>query len=400
MVEIMDLLPKAEVEDRLGRMQAWMREASVDAVFILQNADLYYFSGTVQTGLLCLPVSGEALYLIQKSLTRGRMESPWECLVPLTSLKKAPDVLAGEGFPRLTRVGLELDVLPASHYFRFRELFSLVDFVDASDAIRRTRMIKSAYEVDEIRKAARMLESAFSEIPGWMRPGTTELEVSARLEGYLRGLGHQGITRMRGLNNEIAYGAVSSGASACYPTCFPGPVGFVGLYPAVPNGGSKRRLAEGDPLMVDIVGGYGGYIADKTRTFIMGELARDMREGHAFTLEIMRDIESMLRPGILCSEIYRHTMERIKESPYAAGFMGLGDSQVRFVGHGVGLELDELPVVASGFAIPLQAGMTIAIEPKIFFPERGGVGIEDTYLITETGFEKLTPFQEDIIMVD
>ena len=152
--------------------------------------------------------------------------------------------------------------------------------------------------------------------------------------------------------------------------------------------------------MVDIVGGYGGYIADKTRTFIMGELARDMREAHAFTLEMMRDIESMLRPGILCSDIYRHTMERIKDSPYAAGFMGLGDSQVRFVGHGVGLELDELPVVASSFAIPLQAGMTIAIEPKIFFPDRGGVGIEDTYLITETGFEKLTPFQEDIIMVD
>ena len=77
--------------------------------------------------------------------------------------------------------------------------------------------------------------------------------------------------------------------------------------------------------------------------------------------------------------------------------MGVGDSQVRFVGHGVGLELDELPVLASSFDMPLEPGMTIAVEPKIFFPERGGVGIENTYLITDTGFENLTPFKEEII---
>jgi Xaa-Pro aminopeptidase len=79
--------------------------------------------------------------------------------------------------------------------------------------------------------------------------------------------------------------------------------------------------------------------------------------------------------------------------------MGIGDSQVRFVGHGVGLELDELPVLATGFDIPLEPGMTIAIEPKFFFPERGGVGIENTYLVTETGFENLTVFPEEIVSI-
>src|SRR5437867_743207 len=258
-------------------------------------------------------------------------------------------------------------------------------------------MIKSAYEVGQIRQAARQLELAFTEMPGWIRPGSAELEVQACLEGFLRRKGHQGITRMRGFNNEIAYGTLSSGPSACYPTLFPGPVGFIGLYPGIPNGGSERKLEMGDPLMADIVGGYGGYIADKTRTFVLGELARDMRDGHEFVLEMMRGIEARLRPGALCSEIYRYTLERIRESPYSDRFMGVGDSKVRFVGHGVGLELDELPVLAASFDIPLQAGMTIAVEPKIFFPERGGVGIENTYLITETGFQNLTPFPQEVI---
>jgi len=393
----MDLLPKSEAVNRLRQMQSWMQNSSVDAVLILQNADQYYFSGTIQVGLLCLPAAGDPIYLVQKSAARARMESPWERILPMASLRKAPEVLTGEGLKQPRRIGLEMDVLPTSYYLRFQELFPGVEFVDASEAIHQTRMIKSPYEVEQIRNAARMLEKAFEEMPSWAHAGATELEVSARLEGFLRLRGHQGITRMRGFNYEIGYGTVSSGPSAGYPTCFPGPVGFIGLYPAILNGGSLRRLELGDSLMVDICGGYGGYIADKTRTFAVGDLAKDMCEAHEFVLRMNSEIEAMLKPGTSCASIYRHTLDRVGDSPYAATFMGVGDSKVRFVGHGVGLELDELPVLASGFDLPLQPGMTIAIEPKIFFPDHGGVGLENTYLITETGFEKLTVYREEII---
>ena len=124
-----------------------------------------------------------------------------------------------------------------------------------------------------------------------------------------------------------------------------------------------------------------------------------MAEAHRFALDLNHEIELMLKPGALSSGIYQYALELVKSSPYANGFMGLGDSQVRFVGHGVGLELDELPVLAGGFDIPLEPGMTIAIEPKIFFPERGGVGIENTYLVTESGFENLTLFPEEITSI-
>ena len=395
----MELVPKSELEDRLERLQAWMKEAEVDAVFVLQNADVFYFSGTLQVGLLCLPAEGEPVFLIVKSLTRGKTESAWERLVGLPSLKKAPEALAGEGVGRLGRVGLELDVLPVNNFGRLRSVFAGTEFVDASEAIRSVRMIKSPYEVEQMRRAAGQLSQAFAEIPGWVRPGVTELEVAARLEGRLRELGHQGITRMRGFNNEIAYGTVSSGPSASYPSCFPGPVGFVGLYPGVPNGAGNRLLCAGDTVVVDIVGGYGGYIVDKTRTFALGQVGADMEAAYGFALELIADIESMLKPGTVCERIYRHASERVEESPYSSNFMGLGDSAVRFVGHGVGLELDELPVLASGFDIRLQPGMTVAVEPKIFFPQRGGVGIENTYAITASGFEKLTVFPEHIISV-
>ncbi|HYK88795.1 MAG TPA: Xaa-Pro peptidase family protein [Acidobacteriota bacterium] len=395
----MDLLPKSEAIARVRRMQAWMNDSAVDTLFILQNADQYYLSGTVQVGLFCLPVESDPVYLVQKSVSRARMESAWERIVPLAGLSKTMDVLSAEGFHRPQRIGLEMDVLPTSFYLRFKQLFPDVQFVDASGAIRKTRMTKSAYEIAQMRGAARMLSRAFDEIPGWARAGVTELEVSAQLEAFLRLQGHQGITRMRGFNHEIAYGTVSSGASASYPTCFPGPVGFIGLYPAILNGPSLRKLEAGNSLMVDIVGGSGGYIVDKTRTFSVEELDKEMYAAHEFVLSLNTDIEAMLRPGVTCSSIYRFSLDRVKDSRYAATFMGVGDSRVRFVGHGVGLELDEWPVLSPNSDAALEPGMTIAVEPKIFFPERGGVGIENTYLITEGGFEKLTPYCEEIIRV-
>jgi len=395
----MNLLPRSEALNRLSRIQAWMEDDGVDALFIFQNADLYYFSGTVQVGLLCLPASGEPLFLVQKSLSRARMESPWEHQVGLSSLKKAPELMASAGIRDLKRIGLEMDVLPVNFFMRIKSLLPDAEFVDASEAIRKTRMIKTPYEIAHMREAARLLEQGFKEIPNWMHPGVTELEISARLEGLLRMVGHQGLIRMRGFNYEISYGTISIGPSACYPTYFPGPVGFQGLYAAIPGGAGKRELAHGDILMADIVGGYEGYIVDQTRIYSLGEPPLEMEEAHNFVIEMMRGIESMLRPGRVCEQIWQSAVEMVSGTPYAEGFMGVGDSRVQFLGHGVGLELNELPVLAKGHGTVLEPGMTIAIEPKVFFAGRGGVGLESTYLITPSGFENLTPFPEGMVRV-
>jgi Xaa-Pro dipeptidase len=393
----MDLLPGSEAEKRVRRMQQWMQESGIDATFIFQNSDLYYFSGTAQSGLLCLPCDGDPVYLVTKSISRALEESAWKHILPLSKLENAPSLLEAESIRSLKRVGLEMDVLPAAHYFRIAKLFPGTELIDASAAIRTIRMIKSPHEVDQIRRAAQMIMKAWHELPNWIRPGATELELLAQMEYFLRLQGHQGIQRTRGFNYEIGYGAFSAGPNACFPTSFPGSTGFRGLYPAISNAGSNRRLAPEEPLLVDISGGYGGYVADATRTFAVGTLPLDMQKAHSFILELNREIESMLRVGAECRVICENAFEKVACSPYAAGFMGAGDNRLRYVGHGVGLELDELPVLTSKNTTLLEAGMTLAIEPKIFFPDRGGVGIENMYWITESGFEKLTPYPEEII---
>ena len=376
-----------------------MQESSVDAVFILQNADLYYFSGTIQRGMLCLPREGKPLYLVNKSLSRAKSEAAWDDIFPMPRLEDAPRILETAGISRLGRVGLEMDVLPAAYYFRLAKTFPGTEFLDISSAIRKIRMIKSSYEVGQIRNAARMILHAWKELPAWIRPGVSELEALARMEQFLRLHGHQGIQRTRGFNCEVGYGAFSAGASACFPTSFPGATGFMGLYPAISNTGSERRLKPGESLMVDISGGYGGYLADAARTFVLGDLEPDMRKAHEFVMALNDEIESMLMPGVQCREICEHAFRKAEAGLTAGAFMGAGDNHLRYIGHGVGLELDELPVLASGSNAILEPGMTLAIEPKVFFPERGGVGIENMYLITETGFEKLTPFREDVILI-
>ena len=393
----MNLLPRSEAQSRVRQIQRFMQESATDAVFVFQNADLFYFSGTIQSGLLYIPSDGDPIYLVNKSLTRARQESAWDRILPLRKLEEAPGLLQTEGARTLRKIGLEMDVLPASYYLRLVQMFPAAEFLDFSKGIRTVRMVKSAYEIEQVKNAARMLMQAWQQLPAWLRPGATELEVLAQMEQFLRLQGHQGIQRTRGFNYEIGYGAFSTGANACFPTSFPGSTGFAGLYPAISNTGSERRLARGEPLLVDISGGYGGYLADAARTYVIGDLAADMREAHELILELNREIESLLKPGVECRSICEYAFGRVDQSPYAANFMGAGDNHMRFVGHGVGLELDEWPVLAPGSNAKLEAGMTLAIEPKIFFPERGGVGIENMYLITDTGFEKLTPFREDII---
>jgi Xaa-Pro dipeptidase len=393
----MNVLPGSEAEDRVRRLQQWMRKSAVDAVFVFQNADLYYFSGTIQSGLLCVPCDGDPAYLVKKSPIRAKQECPWDRVIPVSRLEDAPGIIQSLGIGPFAKIGLEMDVLPAAHYLKITGLYSHAEFVDASGAIRAIRMIKSPYEIGQMRNAAGMLLKTWEQLPSWIRPGATELEVLAQAEQFLRRQGHQGIQRTRGFNYEVGYGAFSAGANACMPTSFPGATGFAGLYPAISNTGSNRALVPGEPLLVDICGGYGGYLADASRTYVIGSLAPDMQDAHSWILELNREIEGMLKPGTECGRICDHAFKKADCSPYREQLMGVGDNRMRYIGHGVGLELDELPVLASGSSVKLEPGMTLAIEPKIFFPERGGVGIENMYRITDTGFEKLTPFREEII---
>jgi len=390
------LTPKEEVYHRIERLQKKLVSEKVDGFLIFHNVNLFYFSGTMQNSVMFIPKEGEPLLLVRRSLTRAQIESPLANIVPYSRLTELPHALSTSWGQPPTRLYLELDVLPARLYLRLKELLPGVEFTDGSELVRKLRMIKSKFEIEQMRKAAEIAGMVYSEIPSLIQPGMREIDLAAELEARLRKKGHQGLVRTHRWGFELYYGAVISGANMSYPVPFEGPDGGMGLSPAVPQGAGEKPIQEGEPIMVDIVVGYNGYLIDKTRIYALGHLPEDLLEAHRYALKLEEEIGELLRLGNSSRQIYLAVMEKVEESPYRGYFMGYGDNKVEFIAHGIGCEIDELPLIAEKPDLELLPGMTLAVEPKIFFPQKGGVGIENTWLITEDRPEKLTDFPDEL----
>ncbi len=380
---IPEYVPREELERRWARVRRFM---DCDALVIVQNVDQYYLAGTLQTGVLWFPREGEPILAIRKSFERAKIESAVRNIVPLKSYSELPALIPNPG----STIGFETDVLPVTVFEQISKYFPKARIVDGSTPLRNARAVKTEYEIACIREAASQLDTMFLDIPSQLREGLPEFELAARIEYVLRMAGHHGLIRARRFNMEMHYGAVSFGDTSAYPHAFDGPVGVRGMYAAVPVMGGRRTLRRGEPVMIDICGGYAGYIADGSRTYSLGFVSPQMRDTHQFILELNARIEEQLRPGNIPSEIYSSILERVAKTSFAAHFMGAGENRVRFVAHGVGLELDELPVIAPKFDTPFEPGVVLAVEPKVFYPGLGGVGTENTYVIRENGCERLT----------
>lgn len=396
----MDLTPRSEIEARIARLQAKLVAAGdAEAVFLCQAADLFYFSGTVQDAWLVIGRSGPALMLVRRSLERARAESALENVLPLDNPREMPALLARHGLGGLRRVGLEFDVLPVEQYARMGRLFPTMRFVDASRPVREARMIKSPYEVGRIRKAAAIQDRMARRLCEVLTPGMTELALAAEVEAEARRHGHQGVIRTRRVNLDGFYGHLLSGESGSVPSFLDAPTGGTGLSPAFGNGPGMRRIQPHEPVMLDYVGAVDGYHSDQARIFSLGPLPEDLMKAYRACLAILEEVTASLRPGARAGDLYARAADLAGRMGYADVFMNRGPAQVRFVGHGVGVELDEIPSLAAGSDITIEAGMTLAVEPKIVFPGRGIVGVEDTILVTAGDPEYLTFTPRDLVIL-
>jgi len=390
------LVPADELADRAARLGGRLRRDGFDGALLLHPSSHFWISGTLGDGWPLVDADGRAVLAIRMSAGRAAHESPLP-QAAVTRLSEVPAALAGLGAPVRGVIGVEMDVVPASAFERLRRTFPDAELRDVSRAVRETRAVKSAFEIGWIERAAEIVRYAIDEaFPAKARAGVSELEMMAHLESEMRRRRHQGVIRLRRWNLEMHYGTVSAGASACYPCYFDGPDGLEGLYPAVQQGGGDRRLARGVPILVDVVGAAGGYLADRTRVYCIGPPPTEAAAAHAFCLEMLREITDRIRPGAVPSQVHADVIARVEHSPWADRFMGWGENRVGFLGHGIGLDLDELPVLAPRFDDPLEPGHVVAVEPKVFLGELGGVGVENTYVVTETGSRNLTPGPEEI----
>jgi Xaa-Pro aminopeptidase len=391
--------PAFELGRRIEAFQARVAAAGIDGALILQKADLFYLSGTVQDGMLYVPSDGSPLLLVRKSLDRARRESALSHVLPLAGSGDLPRQLQAHDLPLPVTLGLEMDVLPVGLFQGFQRRLPDAKMVDVSGLLRTLRAVKSDYELARLREAGRLADHVLAGVADRIEPGITEVALAGRIEALARELGHPGLVRMRRWGSEIFYGHLMAGAAAAEPSFLASPTGGAGAGPAVPQSAGLRSIAPGEPILVDYVFVFDGYIADQTRVFVIGDPPGDLVDAH----EAMRAVQSMLqsaaRPGVVAGDLYEMAVAEAERLGRGDHFMGAGADRISFVGHGVGLELDEFPFIAKGQKTPLEAGMVIALEPKQILPGRGVVGIENTHVVGPEGLTPLTTFPEEMIRV-
>jgi len=394
----MRFTPQSELEQRCQRLQNEMRKAGIEASLIIQNADLFYLTGSIQPGYLFVPAEGQPLFLVRKNLERAKEESALEKVIAIKSPKEITKLVAECGFPPPKTLALELDVLPASQYLRLQEVFKPAEIKDISPLLRQVRAFKSPYEIEILRDAARLSDLIIATARANLQEGITEIELAARIEAAARAAGHQGFVRMRAFNQESYWGHLISGPDAALPSFVDSPTGGKGLTPAFSQGASRRKIQRQEPVVVDMCGAVDGYVVDQTRILSLGPLPEPLLHAYNTSLIIQKELETMIRPGIKCQELYYQALQIAKEAGLEEHFMGWGANRAAFCGHGVGIELDELPVIAPFSAMELAPGMVFAVEPKFTFPGLGVVGVEDTFAVTENGNEKLTssPYEYEV----
>ncbi len=396
----MRLTPATELEYRCKKLQEHMLSDSLDAVIIVQNADLFYFTGTVQSGNLYVPASGQPLFMVRKEAGRARMESGLKEVIPFSSMKDIPAILAQYGYSAPKRIGLELDVLPVNFYERYRALYPTAAFSDATPLIRMVRMIKSQYEIHLMKDAADQADRVYRRAREVIRVGMTDLDVAAELEYTARKDGHQGLIRMRGFNSDICYGHIFSGTDSAVPAYADTPLGGMGLNPSFGQGAGLKQIEAHEPVIIDFVGCVDGYLSDQTRVFSVGEVSDRMRKAYDDMLEIQTLMMRVAEVGMSWGALYDACSRRAVEMGYADSFMGAKGSQVSFIGHGLGVEIDEYPFIARGFNhMALETGMAFAFEPKVVFPGEGAIGIENTFYMSNEGLKRLTHSSDDLVIL-
>lgn len=386
------MITVAESQQRIEKFQGMLQEKGLDGAFFIFPIDVYYFSGTRQNSTLWIPVTGAPMLLVRKSLARAKEDSPIVDIRPFPSSKEFASLFPADAL----KIGFTFDVAPVQQLNFYAKLLPGREFIDISPLNREIRSVKSLFELEQLRLSARQLCAVFSQVPQFLMAGMRELDLAAEFECRLRKSGNEGYVRMRAFNQELFGGLAVSAGAASYGF-FDGAVTGRGLSSASPQGASLEVIRGNEPVFLDYTGVFNGYITDMTRIFVIGTLDPELQEAFNVSLTIQAYLQAELKPGAICEELFVKAAAMADQSGLGGYFMGMPGEQAKFVGHGVGLELDEFPVIAQGFKVTLQVGQTIAIEPKFVIPGKGVIGIENTFAVTAQGGEKLTAIPDEIV---
>ena len=379
-----------DLPNRWNRLQEAIGAGNADGCLLTANMNLYYATGHVFVGYCYIPATGDPLLFVRRpnDLTGERIESIYKP-------EQMPELFKKYGLKLPKKLLLEADELSYNEYVRLQNVFQPKETGNATTLLRQVRSIKTPYEIEQLRHSAEAHAAVYRAIPSLYRRGMTDLELQFAIEGVMREKGSIGLFRAFGSNMEIYMGSLLAGDNAGKPSPYDFALGGGGSE-SLPIGANGSILQEGDAVMVDMAGNFTPYITDMTRTFAVGKLPEQAYRAHRVALDIQSEMEETARPGTPCAELYNLAVRRVEEGGLADCFMGK-QQQAKFVGHGIGLQINELPVLMARSGELLQPGMVFAYEPKFIIGGVGAVGIENSYLVTDDGVEKLTLCEESIL---
>jgi Xaa-Pro aminopeptidase len=378
-------VPASEINLRKVAIQRELRESGMDGLFIVQRVDLFYFSGTAQNGYLYMPAEGEPLLCIKKYMPRAQRESPLENIVEIRSINDVPGLIS-DFFGRHPRtLGFEFDVVPVRDFNFYRGRLQAKDYVDGSPLIQKVRMIKSPWEIEQMDRTAQLSQKTFEYMRKTIRPGFTEMEFAGMFETFARRIGHGAKMRVRDYQTEGYPWHILSGKSGGMVGLLDSPASGEGTSVAFPCGAGNKPLAPQEPIMIDFTSVLNGYHLDETRMFAIDAMPdRAMRASQA-TIHIHNTVLERVKPGITVGELFEISASEAKSLGVEEQYLGPPGYKVTFIGHGLGLELIEPPIIAKGREDPLVPGMAFALEPKMVFQNEFAAGIESVVLVTDSG---------------
>ncbi|CCH47517.1 M24 family metallopeptidase [Pseudodesulfovibrio piezophilus] len=399
-------IPAAELDRRHQAVRLHLQTVAPDAggILVFSRLNIYYLTGTFGQGVLWLPLTGTPVLLLRKGVARGRLESSLKHILPFKSYSQLSSLCADAGSP-FTK---SMAVVMAGLNWQLGNMLSAKlkehTLIPGDQAVALAKMVKSEFELEILRRCGALHhECLYNILPGLIHPGMTEREISHLAWQVFFSKGHMGVLRMQAHGEECFLGHVSAGDSGNYPSAFNGPLGLRGEHPGSALMGSAYKVWEkGEPLMLDIGFQLEGYHTDKTQAYFAGpqdSIPSEIGKAHEFCIEMQNWVCTHAKPGVTPSELYAYCIDQADKRGFGEGFMGLDENKVPFIGHGIGLTIDEFPPIAKGFDMPLQKGMVIAIEPKQGIQGVAMVGVENTFEITSDGARSISGDSYEMVPV-
>lgn len=387
MEQTLRLIDKDEQQLRAAHVTAAMEALGIDAALLCDNASLYYLTGRVFLGYVYLTVDG----LITCFVTR-----PVELAGDDVVYIRKPEDIALHLTAKPSHPALELDTLSYSTIVRLSRVLGCDDPLNASQAMRMARSIKTPDEISRISRSGVKQTQVYRRIPSLYEPGMSDIEFQIEIERVSRLEGCLGQFRISGDSMELFMGNIIAGENADAPSPYDFAMGGAGMDPSLPVGADGTIIKPGMTVMVDVNGNFTGYMTDMTRVFSLGKISDEALKAHECSRLIHRELATMGIPGTEAKALYDRAFEIAAEEGLEHYFMG-HRQHAKFVGHGLGIEINELPVIAPRSRDIVTPGQVIALEPKFVIPGTGAVGVENTYHVTEGGWECLTTAPEEIL---